>query len=197
MARYFDFEVTLLVPRRTWRRFLIQKAATFADLHLAIQDAFEWRNYHLFEFRHPGKPDQVLAGIRDEDAPRTPDAKRVQIKDRLDLRFYGAMWWEYEYDFGDEWIHEVKLRDEVSLPESFKRRLLAGERAAPPEDCGGVGGYERLLSVVERGVDPWGELDVIKDWLGEWNPETFDLDALKRRFDRATGTKRPAHFIDN
>jgi hypothetical protein len=107
------------------------------------------------------------------------------------------MWFEYEYDFGDGWIHEVKLRDEVSLRESFKRRLLDGERATPPEDSGGQGGYERLLSVVENGVDPWDELDVIKEWLGNWNPETFDLEALRTQFDRATGEKRQARFVHN
>lgn len=197
VARYFDFEVTLVLPRRTWRRFLIQKTATFEDLHLAIQDAFGWQNYHLFEFRHPGDPTKVIAGMPDEDAPRTPDAKRIRIKDRLDLSFHGSMWFEYEYDFGDGWIHEVKLRREVSLPDSFKRRLLDGERAAPPEDCGGEGGYERLLSVVEKGIDPWGELDMIREWLGNWNPETFDLKALRQQFDRSTGAKRQTRFADN
>jgi hypothetical protein len=197
VARYWDFEVTLLVARRTWRRFLIQKSATFADLHLAIQDAFEWQNYHLYEFRSPSDPKRVIAGLRDEDAPLTPDAKRIQIKDRIDYRFYGSTWFEYEYDFGDGWIHEVKLRGEVSISESFKRRMLSGERTAPPEDCSGPGGHERLLSVVEQGVDPWNELDTIKEWLGNWTPERFDLELLRKNFDRATGGKQPARFIHN
>ncbi|MEO7096606.1 MAG: hypothetical protein ABI175_25330, partial [Polyangiales bacterium] len=76
-------------------------------------------------------------------------------------------------------------------------RLLDGERTAPPEDSGGQGGYERLLSVVETGVDPWNDLASVKDWLGNWNPERFDLEALQRKFDRATGSKRQAHFSDN
>ena len=196
MPRYFDIEVNLVLPRRVWRRFLIQKSASFADLHLAIQDAFGWQNYHLFEFRSPGKSKQVIAGIPVEDAPHTPDAKRIKISERIaNANLYGATWYEYEYDFGDGWIHEVKVRDEVSLPETFKRRMLDGERAAPPEDCGGEGGYERIVSVVETGKDPWNELEVIREWLGNWSPETFDLEALRKQFDQSTGAKRQTRFV--
>lgn len=191
VPRYWDFEVSLVIARRTWRRFLIRKSATFAELHLAIQDAFGWQNYHLFEFRHPGDPKRVIAGIPDEDAPYTPDAKHIAVKDRIDYRFHGSTWFEYEYDFGDGWIHEVKLRDEVSVGETFKRRLLDGERAAPPEDCGGTSGYERLVEIVETGVDPWNDLVMARETIGDWHPERFDLAAARERFDRPSGEKRP------
>jgi len=198
MPRYFDVEVTLVLSRRVWRRFLIQKSASFADLHLAIQDAFGWQNYHLFEFRHPGHSKQVIAGRPDEDAPHTPDARRVRVCDRVaNPLLYGATWYEYEYDFGDGWVHDVKVRDEISLPDTFKRRMLDGERAAPPEDCGGEGGYERIVSVVETGKDPWNELETIKEWLGNWHPGTFDLDALRKQFDRGRGEKKQSRWADN
>jgi hypothetical protein len=188
MPRYFDIEVNLVLPRRVWRRFLLHKAATFAELHAAIQAAFGWQDYHLYEFRHPGDRNWVLAGLPDlndfEDR-KIPDAKKAHIKDH----FWGRgmsppSWFEYEYDFGDSWIHEVKLRGEVSIPETFKRRLLNGERAAPPEDCGGDGGYERMVSVVEHDIDPWDELEEIKRWLGDWDPERFDLEAAAEAFNR-------------
>jgi hypothetical protein len=60
MPRYFDVEVTLVLPRRVWRRFLIAKSATFGDLRAAIQDALGWQNCHLFEFRHPGHEMTVI-----------------------------------------------------------------------------------------------------------------------------------------
>lgn len=195
VPRYFDFEVTLVLPRRIWRRFLLHKAATFAELHTAIQDAFGWQNYHLFEFRHPGDHEKVIAGMPDVESDFEdrfiPDAKKIALK----RYFWGGglqppSWYEYEYDFGDGWIHEVKLRGEVSLPEAFKRRLLDGERAAPPEDCGGEGGYERIVSVVEKGEDPWNELEHVRSWLGDWKPETFDLQATKASFDRVKASPR-------
>lgn len=198
MPRYFEIEVTLALPRRVWRRFLIQKSASFHDLHLAIQAAFGWEDRHLFEFRHPGQAQRVIAGIPHDEAPYTPEAKRTKVAERVaNTLLYGGTWFEYEYDFGDGWIHEVKVRDEVSLPTLFKRQLLDGERSAPPEDCGGEGGYERLIAVVETGKDPWDELEMIREWLGDWKPETFDLAALRKRFDLATGAKRATRFVDN
>jgi hypothetical protein len=198
MPRYFDLEVTLVLPRRIWRRFLLHKAATFAELHAAIQAAFGWQDYHLYEFRHPGDRNRVFAGlpgVSDLEEDRTiPDAKKVHLKERF--WGYGMVppsWFEYAYDFGDGWIHEVKLRGEVSIPETFKRRLLNGERAAPLEDCGGEGGYERLVSVFEHGIDPWDELDLIKSWMGDWAPERFDLEAAAAAFNRpAPGQSRKA-----
>lgn len=188
MPRYFDFEVTLVLPRRVWRRFLIHKAATFADLHLAIQDAFGWQNYHLFEFRHPGDRNKVIAGIPDMDEyedRKVPDAQKIPLKSHFwGLGLQPPSWYEYEYDFGDSWLHEVKLRSEVSLPETFKRRLLDGERAAPMEDSGGEGGYERMVSVVEKGEDPWDELEHVRSWLGDWNPERFEVEAARAGFAR-------------
>jgi hypothetical protein len=199
MPRYFEIEVTLVLPRRIWRRFLIRKSASFAELHLAIQAAFGWQNYHLFEFRHPGTRQRVIAGLPDDEGgPPAPDAKQVRVADQTaNGLLYGATWFEYEYDFGDGWIHEVKVRDELTLPETFKRRLLDGERAAPKEDCGGDGGYERMVSVVEKGIDPWGELELAREWIGDWQPEAFDLEALRATFDQTTAAKKPGRFAVN
>jgi hypothetical protein len=65
VPRYLDIEVTIVLSRRVWRRFLIHKGATFYELHRAIQDAFGWLDYHLFEFRHPGNARRSVAGIPD------------------------------------------------------------------------------------------------------------------------------------
>ena len=189
VPRYFDFEVTIVLARRVWRRFLLRKGATFYELHRAIQDSFGWLDYHLFEFRHPNDSRRPIAGIPDpdqlmEDRP-TPDAKRVYLKDYFwaSRGMMGPQWYEYEYDFGDGWIHEVKLRGEVSVPETFKRRLIGGERAAPPEDCGGEYGYERMIAVVETGIDPEGEDPrEILQWLGGWHPDAFDIEQAALSF---------------
>lgn len=91
----------------------------------------------------------------------------------------------YEYDFGDGWEHEVKLRKPLALPESFKRRLLDGGRAFPPEDCGGVWGYERCVKMLSGATDEADdEVQELKEWLCDWTPEGFDLAATKRAFDR-------------
>ena len=90
----------------------------------------------------------------------------------------------YTYDFGDSWTHEVKLRAKIDHADSFQRRLLAGERAGPMEDCGGVSGYERFAEFVQTGKDPYGEdAEELSEWVGDWRPEVFDLEAVKKKFD--------------
>ena len=90
----------------------------------------------------------------------------------------------YVYDFGDDWVHAVKLRPRVDSAERFQRRLVAGSRAAPKEDCGGVDGYWRLVKLAETGNDPWDVgPDELPDWINDWQPDRFDLEAAKAAFD--------------
>lgn len=187
MPRYFEFEITLQeIEPRIWRRLLVRTTSTFADLHRAIQDSFGWLNYHLFEFRLARPNHVVLAGcpVRDGWAESGPNATYV----KLNTYFHGGYrteWCEYVYDFGDDWVHEVKLIGVHSDKATFKRRLLGGARACPPEDCGGLPGYERAVHCVETGEDSMGEeAGVLADWLGDWRPEVFDLQAAKAAFDR-------------
>jgi hypothetical protein len=87
----------------------------------------------------------------------------------------------YEYDFGDSWLHEI-LIEKILLPESGVRYpiCLRGKRACPPEDCGGVWGYDDLLKIIK---DPDNEeYEEMMDWLGgEYDPEFFDPDSINQR----------------
>jgi hypothetical protein len=97
----------------------------------------------------------------------------------------GASSCVYEYDFGDGWLHDVKLVRVVERPERFRRRLLAGKRAFPPEDCGGLGGYQRCVEFLKTGRDDLNDdPEGFAGWLGDWKPEGFNLEAAKARFDR-------------
>ncbi|MEZ4322522.1 MAG: plasmid pRiA4b ORF-3 family protein [Myxococcota bacterium] len=151
-----------------------------------VQDAFGWQDYHLWECRLPHPLDRVLAGSPNDDGDDwgrpTPDGRTV----KLDTYFVGRWaleWCEYEYDFGDSWVHDIKLIGVHSIKESFKRRLLDGARACPPEDCGSVPGYEELVRFVQTGEYHDPDVDIAA-WLGDWDPERFDLDAARPAFDR-------------
>ena len=78
----------------------------------------------------------------------------------------------YWYDFGDDWMHIIKLElvsDEVLL----HPRCLAGKGICPPEDCGGVGGYEYLKALFRE--DPESEeAQEMREWLGLEEDETWD-----------------------
>lgn len=189
MPSYLEFEVSLQHIRpRIWRRFLLRKAATLQDLHRAIQAAGPWQNCHLWEFCEAAGPERLIAGVLYDDPPRPiPDAKRVKVGSHFDKPGTSCL---YRYDFGDDWEHEVSLQRIVELPEAFRRRLVGGERAFPPEDCGGVPGYYECLAAVgayvpQRATElPDAEdLEERRVWLGDWTPD-FDLERARKRFDR-------------
>ena len=188
MPRYFEFDVCLqeLQPR-IWRRFLIRTNSTFAQLHVAIQDSFGWTQSHLWEFRQPTFQGVPIAGLPapdgDDYGRPTPDGRTV----KLSSYFTGKRvveWCEYVYDFGDDWTHDVKLVAVRSIKETFKRRLLGGERAGPPEDCGSTPGYERMVHYRKTGEDLHGDDAVdLGAWLGDWQPEV-KLAEVRAAFDR-------------
>jgi hypothetical protein len=189
MPKYFEFRVALKhIDPPIWRRFLITTTATFLDLHNAIQSAFGWEDCHLWEFRSTGRGGVPIAGIpSDSDfdwGSETPDASRLKL-----YRHFGsdggAKNCLYVYDFGDDWEHQVTFRKEVTDADLFNRRLLSGKRACPPEDCGSVPGYYRLVHFVETGEDEYGdEGSELGDWIGDWHPDAFDLERVSKRFDR-------------
>ncbi len=180
---YYRIEVSLLgVKPPPWRQFLLKRAGTFEKLHLAIQDACGWTNSHLFSFSETDDG-PVIATIPDDDyAVHEPDAKKVIlsafVSDTGSKRFF------YQYDFGDNWWHEVKILDVVSMPQRFVRQLLAGERAFPPEDSGGISGYENCVAVaMDKATGEIDDPEHLREWLGDWRPDRFDLAAAKKRFD--------------
>jgi hypothetical protein len=166
-----------------WRRFLLKKAATFERLHVAIQDSCGWTNSHLYSFTETAKG-PVIATIPDADvAAQEPDAKKVKLSEFLPDA--GSKRLFYLYDFGDNWRHEVTALEVVSMPQRFVRELLAGERAFPPEDCGGIPGYENCVAVaLDKATGEIDDPESLRDWLGDWRPDQFDLAAAKKRFDR-------------
>ena len=91
----------------------------------------------------------------------------------------------WEYDMGDSWLHEIVVEKIAPAEAPLKGAAvcLDGARACPPEDCGGIGGYENLLSILR---DPKHEEHAsMLDWVGEeFDPEAFDLAAVDKSLRR-------------
>ncbi len=88
------------------------------------------------------------------------------------------------YDFGDGWDHEVVVERIVARETGQPLPCcLGGERARPPEDCGGPLGYPDLLETIR---DPnHEEHDAALEWVGDsFDPKAFDLTALNKRLPR-------------
>lgn len=160
-----------------WRRLLLRNDITLRRLHNTIQEAGDWWNYHLHEF--------VIVGMR---YGRTdPDWELPHLSD-AHVRLRNLPWAEgdilrYAYDFGDHWEIDILLEKVLPIAEATgPARCLAGARAFPHEDAGGVGGYEFLCEAL---ADPdHEEHDDYRTWAGDWEPEAFDLEETNRRLAR-------------
>lgn len=133
-----------------WRVIEVPSTYTFWDLHVAIQDAMGWLDYHLHSFSllPPGKRKPVLIGIPDDEY----EDNSLAGWDISLNQFFKEPGDEatYDYDFGDGWHHRVVMEG-IYLQEEEKKYpgCLYGERACPPEDCGGIPGYYNLLDILQ------------------------------------------------
>jgi len=181
--RVFQFKITINeITPIIWRRIVVPESYSFWDLHVAIQDALGWLDYHLHVFKmrrkHSSKTTEI--GIPNEDRfeeePEILAGWDIPIADY----FYDVgVTADYDYDFGDGWQHEIVLEG-ILLREKGQKypQCRGGENACPPEDCGGVPGYYRLLEVLSDPKDD--EYDEMVAWLGKkYNPQEFIPDKVK------------------
>ena len=174
----YQFKITLkAIEPPIWRRVQVPSSYNFWDLHVALQDSMGWLDYHLHAFRilDPRTGEVLEIGIPsddlfDDERPCLPGWE-FPISDYFQAQGNRA---EYEYDFGDSWEHEVVLEEIVErVPKSKYPKCIDGARACPPEDCGGLWGYQELLMTIR---DPsHEEYESTLEWLGgRYDSETFD-----------------------
>jgi hypothetical protein len=127
-----------------------------------------WQNCHLHQFRKDG----IYYGNDDIEDDLVKNEAKYILCDLLKKEKDSLL---YEYDFGDGWMHKVILEKALPFESSVKLvQCIKGKRSCPPEDCGGIWGYESLLETIR---DPsHGEHEDMLDWLGgEFDPEYFDM----------------------
>ena len=183
MPNVYQIKITIKdIETPIWRRIVISSNITFAKLHKIIQAAFGWQDYHLFAF----ELDDCLVNIPDptfEGMNRLPEknAKRVKIDEYM----IAGTSFIYQYDFGDNWEHEIIIEKIVEAEEGVHYPVcLDGERHRPPEDVGGIGGYENFLEAISNPNHPeyddmlvWAE----KDTGGRrFDPEYFYLNEVNK-----------------
>jgi hypothetical protein len=171
--RLFQFKITLRgVEPVIWRRIQVFDD-TLDKLHEHIQAAMGWTNSHLHEFLIAGRRSGDPEMLQDDFGPFTGlDSTRTLISELLPTAS-APVSFEYHYDFGDGWVHEVRFEGSPSpQPEVAYPQCLEGERACPPEDVGGIGGYSDYLEAM---ANPNHEqhLEMLK-WRGPFNPAGFN-----------------------
>ncbi|MCL5266550.1 MAG: plasmid pRiA4b ORF-3 family protein [Bacteroidetes bacterium] len=133
---------------------------------------------HMFNIKHPATGLKVEIGIPDGTGEVFGTSELLGHKERISGYFIGKnSSARYEYDFGDSWVHTVKLEKILpAAPGEKYPKCIGGKMACPPEDCGGIYGYYDLLSALS---DPKNEEhEEMIEWLGrKIDPERFDPEA--------------------
>lgn len=178
-ALIYQFSVTLQeIQPAIWRRFQVRSDITFRDLHNTLQVVMGWWDYHLhlFQVDHLIITDRETlaesgeAGLLDDTTPLNAHITQPGTT------------FTYEYDFGDSWQHVLVLEAVLPAAETaVYPRILAGERACPPEDCGGVRGYQTFLAAIQNPRHP--NHAMYWEWVGDdFDPEAFDLEQVAQQF---------------
>jgi hypothetical protein len=159
---------------KVWRRLLVRESMWLSRLHDSIQIAFDWFDYqtHTFvlddlRFGNPLKQDAVLI---EDDRDVTLGDLGLATRDRF----------TYDYHFGESWHIEIRI-EKVAAPEKKTAYPLcaAGERAGPPEDCGGLEAFHDMLACVKQPDTELGREWL--DWLGpEYDPAVCDVERINK-----------------
>jgi Plasmid pRiA4b ORF-3-like protein len=156
-----------------WRRLLVPGSMTLGDLSEAVLTAMGWVGGHLHAFD---------VGGRQYGDPATTDDVADENRLRLDAALKsGVRRFGYDYDFGDNWEHVVAVEKTLAaVPGQAYPACVDGKRNCPPEDCGGVWGYEELLEILADPAHP--EREERREWLGgDFDPEEFDASIADKR----------------
>lgn len=172
---------------QVWRRVELPAVACLCDLHRVIQVVMGWEDAHLHAFEFSGRrysnnghfgigrPDLDECGTRIGDVLRRNKAK-------------GG----YNYDFGDDWFHTLTVEEIVDAEsDTVYPRLLDGHGGCPPEDCGGIPGFQYLRHLRDHPEEITGEseddIEEQRHWVERLEPETLDLERARRQLKNVFG----------
>lgn len=189
----FQLKVTLQdIYPPIWRRIQVWEDASLAQLHRILQIVMGWEDCHLHQFEIGRRIYSVPDPEDDLYERKVIDESRVRLREvapRVGTQF------EYLYDFGDGWRHELLL-EAIVLPDLGAEypNCLDGKRHTPPEDVGASSGYDDYLEAL---ADPeHEEHENMLRWRGPFDPEEFSLPVVNQQLQgqfRAARRKAARH----
>lgn len=163
-----------------WRRVEVPLTATLKALHDIIQAAMLFDDCHLFEFRADGRRYAIPDPEWESPGDRTRSVKSTRLGALVDR---GITELAYTYDFGDDWRHTLTIELVAQAdPSAEYPRFIDGERHAPPEDVGGIPGFDLFLAAI---ANPEHEqyLELVR-WYGQpFDPEDIDEGQIRKRME--------------
>lgn len=160
-----------------WRRVEVPITTSLKGLHDVIQAVMLFKDYHLFEFNAGGKRYAVPDPEWDFGAD-TYAARNVRIGALVDR---GITTFNYTYDFGDDWRHSITVEAVTDADPAVEYpRFLDGDRRAPPEDVGGLPGFEDFLIAMSK--PRHAQHRKVVDWYGgRFEPNDIGVDTINER----------------
>lgn len=179
-----------------WRRVIVPAEITFKRLHDTIQFAMGWWDSHLYEFDFPEEKLRITCDDESLDEWKYYSAKYKTVKPtkkedplgiigrmletklkksqstKIDKYLAKYTTFEYVYDFGDHWQHQIQIESVIDDYLFGYPQVLEGEGACPPEDVGGIGGYEEFLKAWNNPRHP--EHDSVRGWGEGMNYQLFN-----------------------
>lgn len=165
-----------------WRRIEVPLTISLRGVHEAIQAAMLFDNYHLFDFHVEIDGKARRYGIPDPDRfVQISDAKNIKLGTLIDR---GVLALTYCYDFGDNWEHQVRIEQVLNAdPNGAYPAFVDGARRAPPEDVGGIPGFEHFIEAISDSRHP--DHARIIEWYGRpFDPEDIGRDDIAERMRR-------------
>lgn len=170
-----------------WRRVQVPAGVSMRKLHEILNAAMGWDGTHLHSFEVGPR----RLGRSEIDRGQWEDDRRYSLGDVAEV----AREFDYEYDFGDGWSHEVKVEGIFPAdPAEQYPVCVAGENACPPEDCGGPPGFEDFKVAMGTPKHP-ARAELVEWYGGTFDPSAFALAAANKRLGhkpRTTKTKKGA-----
>lgn len=182
-----------------WRRVIVPAEISFKRLHDVIQFSMGWLDNRLYDFNIN---EEKLRITCDEEAileyehyskmkltkkndPYGYIARILEITPKLSTKVkidkYLTKWKtiEYVYDFGDYWKHDVTLEEVLEDYEYGYPTCIDGEGACPPDDVGGISGYEQFQEIMKDKNHP--QHQEMKEWAeSQYYKENFDIESINR-----------------
>ena len=160
----YELEVVLEGSDPPVRRRILVDADTPLDrLHRILQIAMGWQDNHLHQFI--GR-DELKYSDAEFELEWAEDESHYDLRD---LAENAGDTFRYEYDFGDNWAHTVRVERILAVNEAGEfPACVDGERACPPEECGGLAGYRKLLGK------------------GAFDADALDVEAINRQLSELT-----------
>lgn len=160
-----------------WRRLIVPSDPLLSDLHKIIQAAMGWTNSHLHQFIKDRQFYEPPPPVEDMWDSSGTDYTGMQFNELISQKNDSI---SYAYDFGDGWLHHITLEKIIEDFDGLLPVCTDGEMACPPEDIGGIWGFQEFKEIMQDPGHP--EYDGYKEWYdGDYDAAYFDPDEVNKK----------------